>query len=93
VTAGGPLPIMGYGPAAGSVEPGATELQRLEALEVRRETHSLRVDAIIQYGPIGVEADLKERVYVEFEQLPLNDFPTVAFQTKLKPDPDAAWPR
>lgn len=51
------------------------------------------MDAIIQYGPIGVEADLRERVYVEFEQLPLNDFPTVAFQTKLKPDPDAAWPR
>jgi hypothetical protein len=63
------------------------------ALTVRRATHSLRIDAIVQHGPIGVESELRERIYVEFEQLPRNDFPTVAFQTKLKPDRDAAWPR
>jgi hypothetical protein len=89
---GGPLSGAGYA-ATGSIEPGATELQPLDELTVRRETHSLRIDAIVQHGPIGVESELRERIYVEFEQLPRNDLPTVAFQTKLKPDRDAAWPR
>jgi hypothetical protein len=81
-SAGGPIQA-GGGAATGIIEPGATELQPLDELTIRRETHSLRLDVIVHYGPNGVESELREKVYVEFEQLPRSEFPTVAFQTRL----------
>jgi hypothetical protein len=75
----------GGGQATGIIEPGATELQPLDVVTVPPQTHSLRVDVVIKYGPTGIESELQERLYVEFVQRPREEFPTVAFQVHLRP--------
>jgi hypothetical protein len=73
------------GQATGIIEPRAAELQPLDVVTVPPQTHSLRVDVVIKYGPTGVESELQERLYVEFVQRPREEFPTVAFQVHLRP--------
>ncbi|HEX7310230.1 MAG TPA: hypothetical protein VF232_03540 [Gaiellaceae bacterium] len=45
------------------------------------------MDLVIEYGPPGAPLELTsrltEKVYVEFEQLEHNKFPTIAFQRAL----------